>query len=343
MRRYLRPFLPDFFVRSVRNVLKYCLRLAPGPREIRPDRGDLLLVLGAAWTKPDLLCKLTRLKQARGCGMISLVYDLLPLYHPHLFGTGGPAFRERFRKYITALVSGSDGIAAISEATSRDIERFCRESGIACSPVHVFRLGDDYDERIPGPPPGGLKPGGYILIVGTIEMRKNPLLVYQMVKQASMEGISLPPVVLVGRPGSEFEIIRRLTQEDPEVRGRIRLLASMDDAGLNRLYRNCLFTIYPSMCEGWGLPIAESLCHGKICIASRTSSMPEIAGDLIEYASPYDPGEFLDLVRKYLVPTVREKKEKEIAARYRPHGWDEAFSRFDAIVRKVIKASSGEP
>jgi glycosyltransferase involved in cell wall biosynthesis len=106
----------------------------------------------------------------------------------------------------------------------------------------------------------------------------------------------------------------------------------MSDAQLDWLYTHCMFTVYPSVYEGWGLPVAESLAYGKLCISSNTSSMPEIAGDLIEYFSPYDPAACLALLEKYLDPEVRQHKEAEIKKNYAPRSWDATFQQIESII-----------
>ena len=58
------------------------------------------------------------------------------------------------------------------------------------------------------------------------------------------------------------------------------------DEELAWMYKNCAFSIYPSFYEGWGLPIAESAFYGAPCLASSTSSMPEVAGSAVDYFNP---------------------------------------------------------
>ena len=62
----------------------------------------------------------------------------------------------------------------------------------------------------------------------------------------------------------------------------------MTDVELALLYRKCLLTMFPSLAEGWGLPVGESLAYGKICIASRAGAIPEVGGELVDYVDPYD-------------------------------------------------------
>lgn len=69
--------------------------------------------------------------------------------------------------------------------------------------------------------------------------------------------------------------------------GRIKFVADPDDAELRALYAGCLFTVFPSWHEGWGLPVTESLALGKPCLSSHAASLPEAGGPLCRY---FDPG-----------------------------------------------------
>jgi glycosyltransferase involved in cell wall biosynthesis len=142
-------------------------------------------------------------------------------------------------------------------------------------------------------------------------------------------------VVIVGRNGWLTDDIRYTITNDLEAREKILILNDINDRELLWLYKNCLFTIFPSFYEGWGMPIAESLAYGKLCISSNTSSMPEIAGDLIDYFSPYDTGELLERIIENLDEDVRQDKEKIIASHYKQTSWDTMFKQIDQFVSKI--------
>jgi glycosyltransferase involved in cell wall biosynthesis len=96
------------------------------------------------------------------------------------------------------------------------------------------------------------------------------------------------------------------------------------------LYQNCLMTVYPSLYEGWGLPIGESLHFGKLCLASDTSSMPEIAGGLIDYFSPYNADQLVDKITHYSNNKYELiAKEKAIKMSYKSNTWQQAYKQID--------------
>jgi hypothetical protein len=103
------------------------------------------------------------------------------------------------------------------------------------------------------------------------------------------------------------------------------------------LYRHCLFTIFPSFVEGWGLPVGESLGYGKVCIASDTSSLPEVGGTLVDYIDPLNLRTGLDRVRHYVTDRAAlARREAEIQAQFRPRGWAEVGEHFFATARRLL-------
>jgi glycosyltransferase involved in cell wall biosynthesis len=106
------------------------------------------------------------------------------------------------------------------------------------------------------------------------------------------------------------------------------------DRELAWLYRNCLFTIYLSLCEGWGLPVGESLAFGKLCLASRAGAMPEVGDECARYFDPYDPVELLRLIEHHLVPDNRHRAEQQIRDFFRPRTWN-------AVARAITDVAGG--
>jgi glycosyltransferase involved in cell wall biosynthesis len=70
--------------------------------------------------------------------------------------------------------------------------------------------------------------------------------------------------------------------------GHVTWIENPSDTELEQLYRSCDFTVYPSLFEGWGLPVGESLWFRKRCIASRAGGIPEVGIDAVDYIDPLD-------------------------------------------------------
>jgi glycosyltransferase involved in cell wall biosynthesis len=198
--------------------------------------------------------------------------------------------------------------------------------------ISVFRLGDNIKVfNVKRPENKNIIPNNYLLSVGTFEARKNRILMYYVYKLAKSRNIMLPKIVIVGRLGWRSDDIYNILKEDPDTKDNFIFMQNANDEELEWLYKNCLFTVYPSFYEGWGLPIAESVQRGKMVCASNTSSMPEIAGDLISYFNPYSTDECLNAITK-LLNSDKLKESNARLGRYVPTEWDSTYNQFLKII-----------
>jgi glycosyltransferase involved in cell wall biosynthesis len=113
-------------------------------------------------------------------------------------------------------------------------------------------------------------------------------------------------------------------ERDPLTKDRVSVLFDISDDELVHLYRSCLFTVYPSFYEGWGLPVGESLGLGRYCIASSAASLPEVGGDFIDYVDPFDQMDFyMKVLRAIREPDYVRAREAIIRQNYAPRSWAE--------------------
>lgn len=282
--------------------------------------GDKIVILGASWYYPTIIQNLAAIKKEKNLKILHIVYDLIPVLFPHYFGEG---FGDYYKAHMFDAISISDGLLSISKNTKRDVEKFQKDLELPKIPIHVIRLGDEpTNNPAKTSPDKRVKSGEYVLAVGTLEVRKNYLMLYYVWKRALSSGMTMPKLVIVGRPGWLFSESMHLMVNDPQTRNHIFFLSDLSDEDLGWLYLNCLFTVYPAWYEGWGLPIAESLNYNKLCLASETSSMQEIAGDAIEYFDPYNPIQALELIKKYYdSPSELKAAEEKIQLQYTPASW----------------------
>ncbi|MBP6037965.1 MAG: glycosyltransferase family 4 protein [Candidatus Saccharimonas sp.] len=299
-------------------------------------RGDMVAVLGGIWVG-TFIDDLISCKEKHELKFVHFAFDMIPTLFPGYVVEWLP---RAFGDYQVKVFTHVDGIIAISESTANDVRSFIQKYDIKNNPkIVVTRIGEEVNtgevDESDVLPIKQLIDKPYILSVSTIEGRKNHAALFYAVKEASRRGVQLPKVVIVGRNGWLTDDIRFTIINDLEAREKILILNDINDRELLWLYKNCLFTIFPSFYEGWGMPIAESLAYGKLCISSNTSSMPEIAGDLIDYFSPYDTGELLERIIENLDEDVRQDKEKIIASHYKQTSWDTMFKQIDQFVSKI--------
>lgn len=309
------------------------VRTKQGPQQKAHFRAnDSVIIVGAGWVRPTILDELWRRKQRAGFKVYHFIHDVIPVKYPHLFG---PGHFELFTEYLFEVAHVSDGLITNSIASKNDTIEYFKNLLLPEPPIGVIRLGDELELKgEPIIPMQRFKSGEYILAVGTIEIRKNHALLYATYKLAQAKNIKLPPLVIVGRPGwNAGDTVFAMTH-DPEMEGLIYILKNTHDAELDWLYRNCMMTIYPSMYEGWGLPIAESLVYSKMALSASTSSMPEIAGDLLEYFQPFDASDCLRAITMCLKPGYIGEAEARIKQQYKVQTWQATYDEFRAVIAK---------
>jgi hypothetical protein len=304
-------------------------------KKVDPTKGDIVIVFWGEWNDSNLIGKLKSFK-SKGVKIVQMSYDMIPVLAPQYSGHS----TKSLSKYATTVYPLCDAIVSISEHTKKDINTWLKEKNLQIPPIKVVRLGDDFAITKTTKPvssrflDSGVKPNEYLLCVGTIEARKNHALLYYTYKLARARGVNLPKLVIVGRLGWQAENVYELIAKDPEINNEIVVLNNVRDSELSWLYSHCLFSLYPSFYEGWGLPIAESIAYGKTCLSSNTSSMPEIAGNLITYFSPYSSDECLSAIVK-LLDTKELKRSEQKITRYQSTTWDQSFEEMKAIIESL--------
>jgi glycosyltransferase involved in cell wall biosynthesis len=293
-------------------------------QKVEFTKNDTVLILGAGWHKRTMAEYLGKEQEKHGFKVAVLIHDIIPLIKPEFFGIG---LEEVYAEFIFEILPMSSVVFAISKATENDILAFSKKYHIPTPHTVLIKEGDTFKRNSQPRKPKQLKDEPYILAVGSFEVRKNYTVLYQAVKQAQLEHISMPKIVIVGRNGWLNGDLKFLIDHDLSLEGKIIHLSNVSDAELGWLYENALFTVYPSIYEGWGLPIAESLFYGKFCLASYTSSMPEVGGKLIEYVSPYDTVEWMRRISYYASePSALAKMTDRVKKDYKPTSWDSTVS-----------------
>jgi alpha-1,3-rhamnosyl/mannosyltransferase len=129
-----------------------------------------------------------------------------------------------------------------------------------------------------------LPPAGFVLAVGTLEPRKNLPRLVAAYSELPKELQDRHPLVVVGALGWETGETLDALQS---LGDRASLLGYVSDGVLAELYRRCAVFCYPSLGEGFGLPVLEAMAAGAAVLTSDVSSLPEVGGDAVEYADPH--------------------------------------------------------
>jgi glycosyltransferase involved in cell wall biosynthesis len=229
---------------------------------------------------PHYTRPLRRLRCASVVGVMDLTFFVTPQHHTWLK-------RRFFQTMLPASVRRADRVIAISESTKADLEKWLgvRPDRVDVTPLAVS---DAFIPTIPSHEVEAVRdryqlPARYILFVGRLAPRKNLPRLLEAYGQLLARCPSAPPLVLAGAWGWHRRELEAALQR---LQTSVRTVGYVADADLPAVYVGADFFVYPSLYEGFGIPVLESLSCGVPTITSRGSSMGEVAGDAAELVDP---------------------------------------------------------
>jgi glycosyltransferase involved in cell wall biosynthesis len=285
------------------------------PEGIEPVRlGTSLQEVRMAWTLPRLL---RRLRPQLGHFQYALplgfrgrsVVTLHDISFETDAGAMGRVDRLVFRSVVPRAARRADHVLVVSERTRRDVEERYR---LAPEKVTVTPNGVD-----PSFSPGGER-DGYLLFVGAIQRRKDPLAALEAARSVGL------PLVVAG-PEKEPALARRLREGGADLRGYVSKTELAD------LYRGAAALVLPSRFEGFGLPVLEAMACGTPVVAAPEPALREVAGDAAVYA---EDGDFAAAVGRAL--DERERLSAAGLERSRLFSWRETARLTADVYRRVL-------
>jgi glycosyltransferase involved in cell wall biosynthesis len=308
-------------------------------------RGDVVLALGSHWSHPEYARLIRAQREKYGLRFGLMVYDLVTVRCPEWCERD---LANAFRTWFDDLLPLCDAVFAISQATAADVTAYARDLGVALpGAVMPLPLGTSLSSEAPSgdaarsdrqPPPGS-----YVLFVSTIEARKNHLLVFRIWRRMleEMPRDQIPTLVFAGRVGWLVNDLMQQIINTDYLSGRLVLIEDASDPEIASLYRGCLFTVYPSFFEGWGLPVTESLAFGKPCLISDRTSLPEAGGNLARYRDPEDLHGWYAAIRQILEDRAQLAEwESRIRREFEPVPWS---ATIDALIGGLSHLLADEP
>ncbi len=307
------------------------------------ERGDILLVMGAPWIYPEYFRAIAEAKSRHGVRYFQISYDMIPSFLPEHCDAN---LVVGFNAAVAGILRYADHVFAISNYSVGDFVKFAHRCGVAVPPLSVIPMGGtiDYNEtageretllsRADDRSLDGFfrrhRLGEFVLCVGTLESRKNHAYLYQVWKRLTeANGANTPKLVLVGRLGWHIELFQRFLRTSNSLNGRIVHITEVSDRELQELYRRALFTVFPSLYEGWGLPVGESLDYGKLPVASGVTSMPEVGLDWALYIDPFNIDDGFRQINELVNDRAKlQQLEQRIVGEYEPLSWHAAAQQF---------------
>ncbi len=251
------------------------LGLHQHPRHRRPAAGSWVLIPELVYS-PGRAAALIRYARCLRLGVAAIVHDTIPVDHPEHVPAGLPALH---REFLLALAK-ADVLLTTSETSSRALDAFYEREGVSAPRRSILRIPAELPESPRVREPRTSSPGAVrALCVSTLETRKNHRGLLAAADLLAERHGSLPfELDLVGTCHAHSQDLRALVETAvARHAGRIRWHGQVEGPALRQFYAGADFTIYPSLLEGFGMPVMESLWHARPCVCANFEVMAENA------------------------------------------------------------------
>ena len=240
-----------------------------GVRSLERFSGDVDAFIDSEWFRP----------RQRGGVRLAIVYDVIPLLFPEWVS---PRTRKAHLRSLKQIKDRADHIVAISEVTKRDL---VEHLSISAERISVAYPGVDatYSTAL-AKPPSVVQERPYVVVVGTTNARKNLVRMLQAFAELAQTDTDLDLVVVGSADADEGAI--RAEVERHGIASRVHRLGYVSDAELAGIVAGARCLVFPSLYEGFGMPVLEAMACGCPVITVDRSSPPEVAGDAALLVDP---------------------------------------------------------
>lgn len=279
----------------------------------------------------------------RGLSPIFLVHDLIPITHPRFSRPGIPE-RHLLRMRHASLAGA--GLICNSSATLEALAQLCDAQGWHLPPTVVAHLGvEEWAQRAGLQDRQGERSARpYFVCVGTIEPRKNHMLLLRVWRQLAVHmGERTPDLLLIGQRGWMYGEVIHALEHDGVARRHVRELGSCSDTQLRQWVLGARAVLMPSETEGFGLPVAEALACGVPVIASALPVYREFAGSVPDYLGTQDVSGWAAHIEAYCQDDgpLRQAQLGRLS-NWRPPTWAAHFEAVEALLHRIA-STHGAP
>lgn len=257
--------------------------------------------------------------------IVAVLYDTIPLVGDAAGVAAG--FGRAYQDSYRALGAAGARFIAISDHTRTDALAAIARGDLAPSvaPEAAILLAHEFRAPPPGSKPAPLPDAPYFLSVGSPMGRKNGKLLCEAYRRLAARGAAdgLPTLVFSGRVGTDAAALLERLGGYGDIARHVRLVDQPDHATLQALYGGAEALLFPSVYEGFGLPVGEAMWLGTPVIASDATSIPEVGGDLADYFDPSDPDALAALLSEAATTPgwLATRRQALTAARPRLRSW----------------------
>jgi glycosyltransferase involved in cell wall biosynthesis len=250
------------------------------------------------------------------------VHDMIHELYPQYFET------DPYKNYKAQVIERADHIIAISECTKKDIQKFYN---IPDSRISIIHHG--YQMQTSAVPLSPVKTNGdYILFVGDRDAYKN----FSLFIKAAAPIILKQGIQLICAGGGKFKPAELAQLTDLKLLPHVQQL-SVTDSQLKQLYQNAQAFVYPSLYEGFGLPVLEAFFNNCPIIMSNTSSLPEVGGDAAEYFNPVDEQAIATAIEKVInSKTLQDELRAKGTERLKLFSFESCLQKTTAVYQSLL-------
>lgn len=297
---YYAPWMREYEFLKIdnKNFNFICLNLIPRNKILRNIYQGLIFPLVILKHRPDILhIPDTSPVFFTTCKTISTIHDLAEFHFPEKYSR----VQSILRKILVKIQSKkSHKIITISSYSKKDI---IDKLGVESNKVQVIFNGVDshrFKKLIKSSNlPSKIENKKYFLYVGEIERTKNVPIIIEAFNDLPKKIQNEYDLVIAGKKGNDYKKVLDMI-EKYKLGNKIHLLNYVDEEQLVNLYNNCKCFIFPSLFEGFGLPILEAMSCGTCVLSSNSSSLPEVGGKSVIYFDPYNKNDLKDKIEKII-------------------------------------------
>jgi glycosyltransferase involved in cell wall biosynthesis len=273
---------------------------------------------------------------ANGVKAVYLVHDLIPITHPQFCRDGED---EKHAARMRHALASASGIIANSQATLDDLAAFGSKRRIRVpESIVAWIAGSD-----PTQSAAFALERPYFVTVGTIEGRKNHILLLEVWKQLIAQmGEEAPILVIVGQRGWKAQAAEALL-ESPELRAHVRELGTCSDAELGGWLKGARALLMPSFAEGFGLPVIEALQGGTPVIAGDLAVYREVVADIPLYLDPGDAEKWKAAISNFISDCPERERQRRAIEGFGAPDWPAHFATVEPWLEQQRLARSNHP
>lgn len=261
---------------------------------------------------------------------VFLIHDLIPLLHPEYCRPGEEA---KHRSRMRNVLASAHGIIGNSHATIADVASFASAEGLPMPPsVAAWIAGSP----IPTSPQASGFDRAHFIVVGTIEARKNHMLLFHIWQRLiDRLGAASPILLVVGQRGWEADQTLAMLDRGASLAGHVLERDNCNDDEMLSAIAGARALLMPSFVEGFGLPVAEALQLGTPVIASSLPVFREFAGDIPTYLDPLDGLGWERMISAFAGDSSERDRQRRAMQGYRAPNWQSHFQRVEEWIASI--------